>query len=69
MGRPVRRSSGDRRVDPDEFALRALLGSGPTALPGDLALRAREVSRPGPAELAAAERDLVIRRGRPVAER
>ena len=51
-------------MDPDEYSL---LGGGKTALPGDLAVRAREVSRPTAADEAAAERDLVIRHGRPIA--
>lgn len=57
------------RVDPDEYALRMLAGAGRTALPGDLAMRAREVSRPSAADLAEAERDLVIRHGRAIEDR
>ncbi len=46
--------------------MRGLAAPAPTALPGWRAVRVREVSAPGAAELAEAERTLVLRHGRPV---
>ncbi|HEX2903807.1 MAG TPA: hypothetical protein VHO01_10175 [Jatrophihabitans sp.] len=44
----------------DDRAWRELVGSGPSQVGVSGALRARDVARPGAAELAAAERDVVI---------
>jgi len=43
-----------------ERTLRALVSTRTTQLPPTIAMRAREVATPSPADLAAAERDLVI---------
>lgn len=49
-----------RGTDRTERGLRGLVGAGPTQLGVTAAMRARDASRPTPADLAAAERDLVI---------
>lgn len=49
-----------RGADRTERGLRGLVGAGPTQLGVTAAMRARDASRPTPADLAAAERDLVI---------
>ncbi len=49
-----------RGADRSERGLRGLVGAGPTQLGVTAAMRARDASRPTPADLAAAERDLVI---------
>ena len=48
-----------------ERGLAGLVGSGPTRIGSLVASRVREVSRPTTAELAEAERTLVLRRSAP----
>lgn len=55
-GRPARTS----RADSGERGLRSLVGAGPSQLGVSGALRGRDVNRPTEAELAEAERDVVI---------
>ncbi len=61
------RSASEERPAEDrdaERGLRGLLGGGSSQVPVDMALRARDAARPTPAQLAAAETELVIvRRG------
>jgi hypothetical protein len=56
--RPARKA----RTDPDERdrGMRALVGAGPSQLGVEGALRGRDVNRPTEADLAEAERDVVI---------
>lgn len=65
-GRPA---DGQPGKDSDR-GWRELLGNAPSQVGVNGAMRARDVARPSPAELAAAERDLVIarRQWRPPAE-
>jgi hypothetical protein len=51
---------------PDDRALDRLADRGPSRVGVDGALRARDVSRPTPAQLAKAQRGITIRRARPV---
>lgn len=51
---------------PDDRALDRLADRGPSRVGVDGALRARDVSRPAPADLRRAERGVAVRRGRPV---
>ncbi len=50
-----RRNTGDP-------GLRALIGAGRSRLPPGTAMRARDIARPDPDDLAEAERSVVIRR-------
>lgn len=54
-GKPRRRGSAD-----SERGLRGLVGSGPTQVGVQAAMRARDASRPTEEELAAADADVVI---------
>jgi hypothetical protein len=51
---------------PDDRVLDRLADRGPSRVGVDGALRARDVSRPGAAELARAERTVTVRRARPL---
>jgi len=51
---------------PDDHALDRLADRGPSRVGVDGALRARDVSRPAPADRARAERTVTVRRARPV---
>ncbi|MCW2496460.1 hypothetical protein, partial [Jatrophihabitans sp.] len=57
---PARVRKGTPVRDGADRGLRDLVGGGPSALGVSGALRARDVDRPSPDELAAAERDVVI---------
>ena len=62
-GRPQSPRTG--RAAPGEWSergLAGLVGSGPTRVGNQVAARVREVSRPTAADLAEAERTLVLRR-------
>jgi hypothetical protein len=63
--RPKYTPSGDDE-HPDDRALDRLADRGPSKVGVDGALRARDVSRPGPAEVARAERSVTLRRARPL---
>jgi hypothetical protein len=58
--RPTER--GRPRAEPGESGLRGLIGSGRSRVSRDAAMRARDVAHPTDADLAAADRTLVIRR-------
>jgi hypothetical protein len=51
---------GRRRADGTERGLRGLVGAGPSQLGVSGALRGRDVNRPTEADLAEAEREVVI---------
>jgi hypothetical protein len=51
--------------DIGDATLRGLVGAGRSRLTPTVAMRARDVAQPDEADLAAAERELVIRRARP----
>ena len=51
---------------PDDRSLDRLADRGPSRVGVDGALRARDVSRPRPADLARAERTVTVRRARPI---
>ncbi|WP_250285744.1 MULTISPECIES: hypothetical protein [unclassified Frankia] len=51
-----------RRRNTGDPGLRALIGAGRSRLPPGTAMRARDIARPGPDDLADAERSVVIRR-------
>lgn len=53
---------------PDDRALDRLADRGPSRVGVDGARRARDVSRPGPADLARAERTVVVRKARPIGQ-
>ncbi|MEU4694105.1 hypothetical protein [Actinoplanes sp. NPDC023714] len=59
--RPPNSAQGGQSDDREaERGLRGLVGSGSSQVSVGAALRARDASRPGEEEMAAAERDLVI---------
>ncbi len=51
-----------RRRNTGDPGLRALVGAGRSRLPPGTAMRARDIARPDPDDLAEAERSIVIRR-------
>ena len=59
-GEPPRRTGRSTREEASERSLRSLVTTRSTQVSTTAALRAREVALPSPAELAAAEADLVI---------
>ena len=65
MPRPKPALPGDDE-HPDDRALDRLADRGPSRVGVDGALRARDVSRPGPAHRARAERTVTVRRARPL---
>jgi hypothetical protein len=60
---PARRPDDEH---PDDRALDRLADRGPSRVGVDGALRARDVSRPGPADRARAERTVTLRRAAPI---
>jgi hypothetical protein len=60
---PASRSDDEHH---DDRALDRLADRGPSRVGVDGALRARDVSRPAPADLARAERSVTVRRARPL---
>jgi len=63
--RPKPAANGDDE-HPDDRALDRLADRGPSRVGVDGALRARDVSRPGPADRARAERSTTVRHARPL---
>ncbi|MCL9797905.1 hypothetical protein MXD58_027070, partial [Frankia sp. AgKG'84/4] len=61
--RPARPRQRPRPAGDSDAQLRGLVGAGPTRLPSVSAMRARDVDRPTEADLAEADRTLVLRRG------
>lgn len=62
-------SSGRPGSPPPEDGLKGIVGAGRSRVPDGAATRAREVSAPTAADLARAERTVVVRRAHPTAGR
>ena len=65
MASPPRARRGDDEHS-DDRALDRLADRGPSRVGVDGALRARDVSRPGPADQARAERTVTVKHARPL---
>jgi hypothetical protein len=64
-GRDAPNGHRDPSTDTLDTPLRSIVGAGRSRLTPTVAMRARDVARPDEADLATAERELVIRHARP----